>query len=64
MVYICVRTYGNGQFMNRVHPVYYLYLSQAQEAVNELNKQDPDCIDPGSNKWIFMPISEFMGPVR
>lgn len=63
MLYICVRTYGNGQFMNKVHNVYYKYLSQAEKAVNELNKQDPDCMEPGSDKWIFMPISEFMGPV-
>lgn len=63
MLYICVRTYGNGKFMNKVHNVYYEYLSQAQKAVEVLNEQDLYCQEPGSEQWIIMPIAKFIGPV-
>lgn len=63
MLYICVRTYGNGKFVNKVHNTYYEYLSQAQKAVEVLNEQDIDCREPGSDRWIFMPIAKFLGPV-
>lgn len=64
MLYICVRTYGNGKFMNKVHNVYYEYLSQAQKAVEVLNEQDLYCQElGGSEQWIIMPIAKFIGPV-
>lgn len=63
IVYICVRTYGNGKFMNKVHPVYFEYLSQAERAVEELNTTDLDCCEPGSDHWIIMPVSKYTGPV-
>lgn len=63
IVYICVRTYGNGKHMNRVHPVWFEYLSQAEEAANMLNKNDLDCCEPGSDRWIIMPVTKYTGPV-
>ena len=62
-VYICVRTYGNGKFMNKVHNVYCDYLSQAQRVVDELNANDLACCEPGGDRWIIMPVSTYMGPV-
>lgn len=63
MVYICVRTYGNGKFMNKVHNVYCDYLSQAQRVVDELNANDVGCCEPGGDRWIIMPVAKYMGPV-
>jgi hypothetical protein len=60
MKYILVRTYGNGQHMNKVHPVYFNWLSQAERACAELNQQEHECT---SDKWIPMPITEFVGSV-
>lgn len=63
LLYICVRTYGNGKHMNRVHPVYFEYLSQAERIAEELNTTDLACFEPGSDRWIVMPISTYTGPV-
>ena len=63
IVYICVRTYGNGRFMNKVHNVYCEYLSQAKRIVDELNANDLDCCEPGGDRWFIMPIAKYMGPV-
>lgn len=30
MIYICVRTYGNGKHMNKVYNLWFSYLSQAE----------------------------------
>ncbi len=61
MNYILVRTYGNGKHMNKVYPVYFSWLSQAERICAELNEQEHD--DSGSNKWIPMPIVEYLGKV-
>lgn len=63
MVYICARTYGNGKHMNRVHPVWFEYLSQAERAVEELNTTDADCCEPCGDRWIIMPVAKYTGPV-
>lgn len=61
MKYIVVRTYGNGQHMNRVYPMYFDWLSQAERYCDELNKRDKD--DGSSDKWIPMPLTEYIGDV-
>lgn len=33
MVYICVRTYGNGKHMNKVYNILFEWLSQAERMV-------------------------------
>lgn len=63
MLYICVRTYGNGKFMNRVHNTYFEYLSQAERAVEELNTTDVGCCEPCGDRWIIMPVAKYLGPV-
>ena len=40
MMYIVVRTYGNGKHMNKVYPVLFEWLSQAEKVCNELNERD------------------------
>lgn len=60
MNYILVRTYGNGKHMNKVYPVYFNYLSQAERICAELNEQENF---EGSEKWIPMPITEYLGKV-
>ena len=62
MKWIVVRTYGNGKHMNRVYPMWFEYLSQAEKMCEELNRLDTD-IDCGSNKWVAMPIVQYIGSV-
>lgn len=59
MIYICVRTYGNGKHMNKVYNIYFEWLSQAEKMAEELNKTD--CEDGG--KWICMPLNKYIGQV-
>lgn len=59
MKYILVRTYGNGKWMNKIHNIYFEWLSQAERIAKELNKTD--CGD--GEKWICMPLNEFVGSV-
>ena len=59
MNYIVVRTYGNGKHMNKVYPVYFEWLSQAEKVCNELNDTDKDDAD----KWIVMPLTKYGGSV-
>ena len=52
MIYICVRTYGNGAWQNKIYPCYYKSLRVAQAKCEELNKTDggdTDC-------WILFPL--------
>ena len=42
MKYICVRTYGNGRYMNKVYNLWFEWLSQAERMCDELNKIDAD----------------------
>lgn len=62
MRWIIVRTYGNGKHMNRVYPMWFEYLSQAEKMCEELNKRDAD-IECGNNKWVPMPVVEYLGNV-
>lgn len=61
MKYIVVRTYGNGKYMNKVYPMYFSWLSQAEKTCEELNSIKED--DGSSDKWIVMPIVEYIGEV-
>lgn len=56
MEYIIVRTYGNGKWMNKVYPMWFECLSQAEKACKILNETD---IDGTAEKWIPVPISKF-----
>lgn len=59
MKYICVRTYGNGKYMNKVYNLYFEWLSQAERVAAELNKTDAESGD----KWICMPVNKYVGKV-
>lgn len=61
MLYIVVRTYGNGKHMNRVYPMCYEWLSQAEKYCNKLNELDKD--DGSGDKWIVMPVTKYVGDV-
>lgn len=59
MHYIVVKTYGNGKFMNKVYPMWFEYLSQAERICEELNNLDAE----DNDKWIAMPIVKHLGKV-
>ena len=59
MIYVCVRTYGNGKHINKVYNVFFEWLSQAERIVEELNKID--CED--NDKWICIPLNKYVGQV-
>ena len=61
MKWIVVRTYGNGKYMNKVYPMWFEYLSQAEKMCIELNSLDKDT--GSSDKWIAMPVFEYLGSV-
>ena len=61
MKYIVVRTYGNGKHMNKVYPMYFNWLSQAEKTCDKLNSIKED--DGSSDKWIVMPVTEYIGEV-
>ena len=60
MKYIAVRTYGNGKHMNRVYPMWFEWLSQAEKICSELNREE-DLRDGYGEKWIPMPIIQYEG---
>lgn len=59
--WIVVRAYGNGKHMNRVYPMWFEWLSQAEEKCEELNTLDPDSCC--GEKWVTIPLAEYMGSV-
>lgn len=59
MIYICVRTYGNGKHMNKVHNLWFEWLSQAARMCEELNEIDTE----DSETWIPMPLNQYIGEV-
>ena len=59
MKYIAVRTYGNGKHMNKVYPVWFEWLSQAEKICTELNQNDKE----DSEKWIAIPLTKYVGDV-
>lgn len=59
MHYIVVKTYGNGKFMNKVYPMWFDYLSQAERICEELNALDAE----DNDKWIAMPVVKYLGKV-
>lgn len=60
MKYIVVRTYGNGKHMNKVYPMYFEWLSQAEKVCEKLTECDN--VD-SSDRWVVMPITEYVGEV-
>jgi len=56
MRYVPVRTYGNGQFMNKVWPESYKYLSAVQKKCVELNKNREELSN--EDLWIPFPLME------
>lgn len=59
MIYICVRIYGNGKYMNKVHNFWFEWLSQVERVCDTLNQIDADV----DEKWIPMPLNEYVGEV-
>ena len=59
MEWIVVRTYGNGKFMNKIYPIWFEYLSQAERMCKELNRVDAD----ESDVWVAVPIAKYIGSV-
>ena len=59
MKYICVRTYGNGSYMNKVYNLWFEWLSQAERVCDELNGIDAE----GGEEWIPMPLNQYIGKV-
>lgn len=60
MYYIIVRTYGNGKHMNKVFPMFFDWLSQAERVCSKLNEEIEYT---SSDKWIVMPIVKYDGKV-
>lgn len=61
MKWIVVRTYGNGKHMNKVYPMWFEYLSQAERVCKDLNGVfTEECCD---DKWVAMPIIQYLGSV-
>lgn len=58
MKWIVVRNYGNGKYMNSVYPMWFEWLSQAEKVCNELNSADKE---NGTEKWITMPLTQYIG---
>ena len=61
--YIVVRTHGNGSHMNKVYPVWFDWLSQAERTCEYLNESDTEKEEFSSDKWIVMPLFQFLGSV-
>ena len=59
MKYIVVRTYGNGKHINRVYPMWFEWLSQAERMCKELNSLDKE--DCSGSKWVAMPVIQYLG---
>lgn len=61
MKWIVVRIYGNGKHMNKVYPMWFEWLSQAEKMCKELNDADKDTHD--GDKWVAMPVTQYIGDV-
>lgn len=61
MKWIVVRTYGNGHHMNKVYPMWFEWLSQAERICEELNNSDRE--ECSSSKWVAMPVVQYLGSV-
>ena len=59
MIYICIRTYGNGKHINKVYNLYFEWLSQAERVAELLNKTDAETGD----RWLCVPLNKFVGKV-
>ena len=54
MVWVVVRTYGNGNFMNSIYPVSFKYLSKAEEYAKILNEKEK--LKGHEEKWVAIPL--------
>lgn len=61
MKWILVKTYGNGKHMNKVYPMWFEWLSQAERECKILNDLDKD--DCSSDKWVAIPVVQYIGSV-
>lgn len=61
MQHIIVRTYGNGCHMNKVYPLYFKWLSQAERVCPKLNEYYG--YTGTSEKWVVMHIDEYIGDI-
>lgn len=61
MKWIVVKTYGNGKYMNKVYPMWFEWLSQAERICKELNKSSVE--EHTSEKWVAMPVIQYAGSV-
>lgn len=61
MKWIVVRIYGNGKHMNKVYPMWFEWLSQAEKICNELNSIDKN---DSTDNWIAIPLTQYIGDVR
>ena len=61
MKWIVVKTYGNGKHMNKVYPMWFEWLSQAERICKELNNSSIE--ECSSEKWVAMPVIQYAGSV-
>ena len=61
MKWIVVKTYGNGKYMNKVCPMWFEWVSQAERMCSELYKLDKE--ECSSDKWVAMPVFQYLGSV-
>lgn len=61
MEWIVVKIYGNGKYISKVYPVWFEWLSQAERKCKELNSVDPE--ECSSDRWIAMPVTQYIGDV-
>lgn len=59
MKYIVARTYGNGKHINKVFPLYFEWLSQAEKFANKLNEKECE----SNETWIPIPLCKYEGDV-
>lgn len=53
MIYICVRTYGDGHYQNKIFPQVFKHYGLALTKCAYLNKID---VDDSDEKWIPFPM--------
>lgn len=61
MKWIVVKVYGNGKYMQKVFPMWFEWLSEAEKITRELNSNEAE-VSYGE-KWIAMPVIKYDGKV-
>jgi hypothetical protein len=57
MKYILIRTYGNGKHVNKVYPLLFDWLHQAEKVAFILNERD---CDGTAEKWVPMLVTPYV----